>query len=59
MVTLRDIARETGLSVNTISRALNGKPDVNPDTRQRVEDVATRLGYVPNSLARSLVGGQS
>lgn len=59
MVTLRDIARETGLSVNTISRALNGKPDVNPGTRQRVEDTAARLGYVPNSLARSLVGGQS
>jgi len=59
LVTLRDIARETGLSVNTISRALNGKPDVNPETRQRVESVAKQLGYVPNSIARSLVGGQS
>lgn len=59
MVTLRDIARVTGLSVNTISRALNGKPDVNPETRQRVEDTARQLGYVPNSIARSLVGGHS
>lgn len=59
MVTLRDIARELGLSVNTVSRALNGKPDVNRETRARVLETARDLGYVPNALAQSLVAGRS
>lgn len=53
-VTLRDVAREAGVSVNTVSRALNGKPDVSPETRARVLEVAKRLGYRPNRLARGL-----
>jgi len=59
MVTIKDIARELGLSVNTVSRALNGKPDVNPQTKKRIEEAARRLGYIPNSVARSLVAGRS
>lgn len=55
MITLTDIAREAGCSVNTVSRALNGRPDVSPETRVRVRSVADRLGYVPNVLAKSLV----
>lgn len=54
MVRLRDIAAATGLSINTVSRALNGKPDVSPQTRQRVLRAAARLGYRPNVLARNL-----
>jgi len=53
-VTLRDVAREAGVSVNTVSRALNGKPDVSPETRARVLKVAKRLGYRPDRLARGL-----
>ncbi len=53
-VTLHDVAREAGVSVNTVSRALNGKPDVSPETRARVLEVAKRLGYRPNRLARGL-----
>ena len=53
-VTMRDVAREAGVSVNTVSRALSGKPDVSPDTRARVLKVAERLGYRPNKLARGL-----
>ena len=53
-VTMRDVAREAGVSVNTVSRALSGKPDVSPDTRARVLKVAERLGYRPNRLARGL-----
>lgn len=41
--------------MNTVSRALNGRPDVSADTRERVRRVAERLGYVPNGLAKSLV----
>lgn len=55
LITLVDIAREAGCSVNTVSRALNNKPDVNPETRVRVLAVAQQLGYVPNVLAKSLV----
>ncbi len=53
-VTLKNIAKIAGVSVNTVSRALNGKPDVNENTRQRVLEVARKLGYVPNRSALSL-----
>lgn len=44
-VTLQDIAAETGLSLGSISQALNGKEGVSAETRRRVLDVAQRLGY--------------
>jgi len=53
-ITLEDIARLVGLSTSTVSRALNNKPDVHPRTREKVIRVAERLGYTPNSIARSL-----
>ena len=53
-VTLKDIARELGVSTTTVSRALGGYSDVAEETRGRVEDVARRLGYSPNLLARRL-----
>lgn len=56
---LQDIAREVGISVNTVSKALNGKPGVNPQTRQRVLDAAEKLNYKPNYLAQSLRGTPS
>ena len=55
MVTLEDVALEVGCSVNTVSRALNGKPDVSKETKRRVLEAAQKLGYVPNTLAKSLV----
>jgi len=59
MITIKDIAKELGVSINTVSRALNDKPDVSEDTRQRILETADRLGYVPNTLARSLVAGET
>jgi DNA-binding LacI/PurR family transcriptional regulator len=56
---LRDIAKRAGVSVNTVSRALTGKPDVNAETRARVQALAQELGYMPNLLARSLLRGRS
>lgn len=56
-VTLHDVARAVGLSANTVSRALAGKDQVSEQTRARVVDEARRLGYTPNSHARSLVSG--
>lgn len=53
--TMKDIAKEAGVSINTVSRALNGKPDVNEDTKKGILEIADRLNYVPNFLAKGLV----
>ncbi|WP_051266296.1 LacI family DNA-binding transcriptional regulator [Nakamurella lactea] len=55
--TLKDVAQVVGLSVNTVSRALNERPGVGEATRQRIKAEAERIGYVPNIHARSLVLG--
>lgn len=47
------------MSITTVSHALNGKGRISDETRQRVQEVATRLGYRPNSVARNLAGGRS
>lgn len=44
-VTIRDLAREANASLGTVCRVLQGKPNVNPELRSRVEEVAARLGY--------------
>ena len=54
---IRDLAARLGISIGTVSRALNGRPDVNPATRQRVIDAAEDLGYVPQQSGRSLRKG--
>ncbi|HSM55374.1 MAG TPA: LacI family DNA-binding transcriptional regulator [Candidatus Sulfomarinibacteraceae bacterium] len=53
-VTLKDIARDVGVSITTVSRALAGYDDVADETRSRVEEAASRLGYSPNLTARRL-----
>ena len=57
--TINDIAKRAGLSKASVSRALNGKQDVDPQTRQRVLKLATQLGYVPSASARALSNGRS
>jgi len=58
-ISIKDVAREAGVSVTTVSHALNDKGRLNPETRARVRDVADRLGYRPNPAARSLVSGKT
>ena len=53
-VTIKDIAEKAGVSVNTVSRALNNKPDINPKTKEKIEKIAEELGYVKNSYATML-----
>lgn len=53
-VTLRDIAEATGLSVTTVSRALNDYDDVSPGTKALIRRVAGEMGYSPNTLAQRL-----
>ena len=59
MVTLKRLAQELGLSVATVSRALNGYPEVSEATRQRVAELALSLKYTPNQSAQRLVTGRS
>jgi LacI family transcriptional regulator, galactose operon repressor len=54
-VTIKDIARYSGVSVSTVSRVLNKKPDVNTETEIRVNAAIKKLGYSPSSVARGLV----
>ena len=53
-VTMADIAREAGVSLMTVSRAINNKTSVSATTRARVQSIAERLGYRPSGIARSL-----
>ncbi|WP_300801134.1 LacI family DNA-binding transcriptional regulator [uncultured Acetatifactor sp.] len=53
-VTLKDIAQQTGYSINTVSRALRDKADIADATRQKIKKVAAEMGHVNNMLAASL-----
>jgi len=56
---IRQLAEHLQISTGTVSRALNGKADVNAETRRRVLEAAETLGYVPNQAGRSLRQGRS
>jgi len=58
-VVLRDIAEVTGYTVNTVSRALQNKPDIAQSTCAHIQTVARQMGYIRNSLAGSLRSGSS
>lgn len=55
MVTIRDVAAKANVSVTTVSRVLNNKPDVSESTKARVKEAIEELGYKPSGLARGLV----
>ena len=60
MVTLQDVAREAGVAGSTVSRALTQPERISPpDARGRVQEVARRLGYRPNRIARAVVSGRT
>ncbi len=56
---LKQLAKHLNLSQTTVSRALNGYPEVNAETRRRVDEVARRVGYRPNPHAMRLATGRS
>lgn len=53
-VTIYDVAREANVSMATVSRVVNGNPNVKPSTRKKVLETIERLGYRPNAVARGL-----
>lgn len=57
--TIKDIAKICGVGVSTVSRAINGHPDINPVTRQKILKVVEETGFVPNASARSLKQSES
>ena len=58
-VTIIDIARKLGISKSTVSRALTNNPNVNPDTRKAVLEMAKTLDYQPNMLALGLIKNET
>src|ERR687890_310875 len=58
-VTIRRLAEASGVSIGTVSRALNGYADVRPETRERIMRLARELDYTPGAAARSLVTQRS
>ncbi len=58
-ITIREVAAQAGVSAQTVSRVMNGHPDVSDQTRARVLAVVAELGYRPNGIARSLVTQRS
>jgi len=59
MTTLKEIAARCGCSVATVSKALNGMPDIGAETAQKIRDIANEMGYVPNAAARTLKTSRS
>ena len=54
MISIRDLAKECGVSMATVSKALNDHADVAEATKKRIRERAKELGYTPNSLARAI-----
>ena len=53
-VTIKDLAKQLGISASTVSRALKDHPDISPETKKAVNDLAEQLNYQPNTIALSL-----
>jgi LacI family transcriptional regulator len=58
-ITINDIARLAGVSKTTVSRVINQKPDVDPDTRNRILRIMDEQGFVPSITAAGLAGGRT
>ncbi|MDR0299340.1 MAG: LacI family transcriptional regulator [Streptococcaceae bacterium] len=59
MAGIREVAREAGVSISTVSYALNGSDKISEETRLRVQEIAKGLGYTPKLAARTLKGSKT
>lgn len=57
--TIKEVASVAGVSTQTVSRVINDRPDVSPETRKKVQEVIKELSYQPSALARSLISQRS
>ena len=58
-VTIKDVARIAGVTPQTVSRAFRNTEDISKETRERILQIASEMGYVQNASARSLRNGSS
>lgn len=58
-VTIRHVAADVGVSLQTVSRVINNEPNVRPELKERVQEAITRLGYVPSIAAQRMSGSRS
>src|SRR4030067_326466 len=58
-ITIKQVAKAAGVSPQTVSRVINDRPDVAPETRERIQIAINELGYQPSALARSLIQQRS
>lgn len=58
-VTIKQVARDADVSSQTVSRVINNRPDVSPETRRKIQQVIDQLGYKPSAIARSLIQQRS
>lgn len=58
-ITLKDVAKQAGVSFKTVSRVINHEPNIAPETLEKVKKAIAELNYVPNSAARSLSRGKA
>ena len=56
MVSMKDISAVCGVSVATVSKALNNHDDIGEETKRHIKKVAKEMGYLPNLSARALIG---
>ena len=59
MVSIKDVAKLSGVSVMTVSRVINGSDNVREETRDKVKQAIQELDYIPNQLAKSLVNSST
>ena len=59
MVSIKDVAKHAGVAISTVSKVLNGYPNVSEETRQRVNQAVEELNFVPNSVAAALSSKQA
>ena len=54
-ISLKDLAQEIGVSISTVSRALNNHPDISPEVTRKIQKLAAEMNYTPNPLAMGLL----
>ena len=55
MVSIKEVAKHAGVAISTVSKVLNGYPNVSEETKKRVQDAIKELNYIPNSIAAALI----
>ena len=54
MVSIKEVAQQAGVAISTVSKVLNGYPNVSEETKKKVNDAIQELNYIPNSIASAL-----